>query len=94
MTLEFSAIEFEYCGALELLEEFFHKYINIRSCQLLRINPETKKWNCSMATRANRKETISDVIEYSCAMKSHFRKFGNQMSGSGNHLCNYASLLA
>ena len=23
--------------------------------------------------------------EYSCAMKSHFRKFGNQMSGSGNH---------
>ena len=24
---------------------------------------------------------------YSCAMKSHFRKFGNQMSGSGNHLC-------
>ena len=35
-----------------------------------------------------------DVYEYSCAMKSHFRKFGNQMSGSGNHLCNYASLLA
>ena len=34
------------------------------------------------------------VNEYSCAMKSHFRKFGNQMSGSGNHLCNYASLLA
>lgn len=33
-------------------------------------------------------------FEYSCAMKSHFRKFGNQMSGSGNHLCNYASLLA
>lgn len=32
--------------------------------------------------------------EYSCAMKSHFRKFGNQMSGSRNHLCNYASLLA
>ena len=35
-----------------------------------------------------------ELIEYSCAMKSHFRKFGNQMSGSGNHLCNYASLLA
>lgn len=34
------------------------------------------------------------LIEYSRAMKSHFRKFGNQMSGSGNHLCNYASLLA
>ena len=37
----------------------------------------------------------ADILaEYSCAMKSHFRKFGNQMSGSGNHLCNYASLLA
>ena len=34
------------------------------------------------------------IGEYSRAMKSHFRKFGNQMSGSGNHLCNYASLLA
>ena len=28
-------------------------------------------------------------VEYSCAMKSHFRKFGNQMSGSGNHLCEF-----
>lgn len=37
---------------------------------------------------------VMKEIEYSCAMKSHFRKFGNQMSGSGNHLCNYASLLA
>ena len=36
----------------------------------------------------------TEAIEYSRAMKSHFRKFGNQMSGSGNHLCNYASLLA
>lgn len=35
-----------------------------------------------------------EEYEYSCAMKSHFRKFGNQMSGSGNHLCNHASLLA
>ena len=35
-----------------------------------------------------------DEGEYFCAMKLHFRKFGNQMSGSGNHLCNYASLLA
>ena len=34
------------------------------------------------------------LVEYSCAMKSHFRKFGNQMSGSGNHLCKYTSLLA
>lgn len=39
-------------------------------------------------------ERGADRGEYSCAMKSHFRKFGNQMSGSGNHLCNYASLLA
>lgn len=38
--------------------------------------------------------TKRKIFEYSCAMKSHFRKFGNQMSGSGNHLCNYASLLA
>ena len=45
----------------------------------------------------NPKEHIKGIellAEYSCAMKSHFRKFGNQMSGSGNHLCNYASLLA
>ena len=26
---------------------------------------------------------------YYVAMKSHFRKFGNQMSGSGNHLCEF-----
>ena len=39
-------------------------------------------------------ELETEINEYSCAMKSHFRKFGNQMSGSGNHLCNYASLLA
>lgn len=37
---------------------------------------------------------LKRLREYSCAMKSHFRKFGNQMSGSGNHLCNYVSLLA
>ena len=32
--------------------------------------------------------------EYSCAMKSHFRKTGKQQSGSGNHRSCYASLLA
>ena len=42
----------------------------------------------------NQQISFSEIAEYSCAMKSHFRKFGNQMSGSGNHLCNYASLLA
>ena len=40
------------------------------------------------------KAALKTISEYSRAMKSHFRKFGNQMSGSGNHLCNYASLLA
>lgn len=49
-------------------------------------------WKCS----SNRRQYIVGQLsnEYSRAMKSHFRKFGNQMSGSGNHLCNYASLLA
>ena len=32
-------------------------------------------------------------IEYSCAMKSHFRKIGNQMSGSGNHLCEFTCVM-
>ena len=41
-----------------------------------------------------KKLLASGMSEYSRAMKSHFRKFGNQMSGSGNHLCNYAGLLA
>lgn len=35
------------------------------------------------------KEMELNVAAYSCAMKSHFRKFGNQMSGSGNHLCEF-----
>lgn len=39
-------------------------------------------------------KVFMEDLEYSCAMKSHFRKFGNQMSGSGNHLCKYTSLLA
>ena len=33
--------------------------------------------------------TYHSAYAYSCAMKSHFRKFGNQMSGSGNHLCEF-----
>ena len=81
MPLEFSAIEFEYCESLELLEEFFHKYINIRSCQLLRINPETKKWNCSIATRANRRETRYLLICYSSSVAS---------SDQGNRKCRNA----
>lgn len=35
---------------------------------------------------------IDDIDEYSCAMKSHFRKSGNQMSGKWKS--SYASLLA
>ena len=33
------------------------------------------------------------LFGYSCAMKSHFRKFGNQMSGSGNHLCEFTRVM-
>ena len=51
--------------------------------------------NVDVLTYAGNLENLKDIAdEYSCAMKSHFREFGNQMSGSGNHLCNYASLLA
>ena len=62
--------------------------------------PEIRSIRANRAIRSNgsniklRINGISIEIEYSRAMKSHFRKFGNQMSGSGNHLCNYASLLA
>ena len=38
-------------------------------------------------------ETNTYMVEYSCAMKSHFRKFGNQMSGSGNHLCEFTRVM-
>ena len=58
-------------------------------------------WACLLVILALDINVSADFIslnlaacEYSCAMKSHFRKFGNQMSGSGNHLYNYASLLA
>jgi len=37
-------------------------------------------------------EAEMDQNEYSCAMKSHFRKSGNQMSGKWKS--SYASLLA
>ena len=54
------------------------------------LNP---RMNVFAGKNGSGKTTVLEA-EYSCAMKSHFRKFGNQMSGSGNHLCNYASLLA
>ena len=34
-----------------------------------------------------------EITGYSCTMKSHFRKFGNQMSGSGNHLCEFTRVM-
>ena len=37
-------------------------------------------------------EELTDPPEYSCAMKSHFRKSGNQMSGKWKS--SHASLLA
>ena len=69
-------------------------------CRSCLSEPEKDDFDsCSVSLQApdSFDDTYYDVtayIEYSCAMKSHFRKFGNQMSGSGNHLCNYASLLA
>jgi len=39
--------------------------------------------------RKDGKAETDFISAYSCAMKSHFRKFGNQMSGSGNHLCEF-----
>lgn len=33
------------------------------------------------------------IHEYSCVMKSHFWKFGNQMFGSGNHLCEFTRIM-
>ena len=61
---------------------------------------QSSKMNVSSLFKANGiceqtyYRNLKRLREYSCAMKSHFRKFGNQMSGSGNHLCNYVSLLA
>ncbi len=56
----------------------------------------TKEQNIVLPELPSGMDSVLDGnrVEYSCAMKSHFRKFGNQMSGSGNHLCKYASLLA
>ena len=58
---------------------------------------DTNKVTASTVTKkivGDKTEIATEDVEYSCAMKSHFRKFGNQMSGSGNHLCKYTSLLA
>ena len=54
----------------------------------------------SAAAKARRNDETAEIVlydkdsEYSCAMKSQFRKTGNQMSGTGNHQLLCASLLA
>ena len=65
MPLEFSTIEFEYCESLELLEEFFHKYINIRSCQLLRMTVIQESGNTTGT--------------YSCGKKKKWNEVSNNM---------------
>ena len=76
-------------NSLEAQKEFFSEYTQRTGDNLVRLYADE---GISGTKIKNRKEFLR--IEYSRAMKSHFRKFGNQMSGSGNHLCNYASLLA
>ncbi|WP_418215417.1 cysteine-rich small domain-containing protein [Blautia sp.] len=71
-------------------DEYSYKFFENRACEYFpcaRYDIKNKGLNCLFCY-------CPMYSEYSCAMKSHFRKFGNQMSGSGNHLCNYASLLA
>ena len=68
-------------------EKFNHLYLDSHERKLLIHSPVELKNQLIQQGR------YTDC-EYSCAMKSHFRKFGNQMSGSGNHLCKYTSLLA
>ena len=76
--------------AIRTIKEMLDKEEQLLVCELVR------KTGLSRAF-FYKNPTVSKFLneaEYSRAMKSHFRKFGNQMSGSGNHLCNYASLLA
>lgn len=50
------------------------------------------------AASSNAQDGISFIQtadgEYSCAMKSQFRRSGNHKTGTGNHPITYASLLA
>lgn len=71
------------CASLETWNEKMNCWVNRGAKGIALIDTDSER---------SRLKYVFD--EYSCAMKSHFRKFGNQMSGSGNHLCNYASLLA
>ena len=73
------------CAMTSLLAAVIVSYMELRMIQNDSIEDNMKMYL---------DQITKNTDEYSCAMKSHFRKFGNQMSGSGNHLCNYASLLA
>ena len=96
-------VEEQYCLIMECRKSGLSDH---QWCLNNDINPGTfynwvkrlRKNGCGDIPEKNQLSTYEqshqEVVEYSCAMKSHFRKFGNQMSGSGNHLCNYASLLA
>jgi hypothetical protein len=59
--------------------EFVHKFIDV-VYGFERMHPETA---------LNR---YNEILEYSCAMKSHFRKSGNQKTG--RRKSSYASLFA
>lgn len=74
---------YDYNAEKMSFEDFAYKWL------------ESVKDNIAYGTYAGYKQALESRIipyfkgynEYSCAMKSHFRKIGNQMSGSGNHLC-------
>ena len=55
-------------------------------------DPTKSRLKMSTVRKKNNRQVKYD--EYSCAMKSQFRKTGNQMSGTGNHQLLCASLLA
>jgi len=80
-------------------EKSKHFYVDLLGFKVIRENYRKERDDYKIDLACGTQEIELFIIknapaEYSCAMKSHFRKFGNQMSGSGNHLCNYASLLA
>ena len=77
-----------------LLKVDEEEYSKLDRQYILRTKKESYGYSCLTNQKQYYAENYPQMAEYSCAMKSHFRKFGNQMSGSGNHLCNYASLLA
>ena len=85
-------------GKVELPQDSTDYYMTVDSGGVgVDIYPETSGKSEKLNDKTVEDGTVLHIegeTEYSRAMKSHFRKFGNQMSGSGNHLCNYASLLA